>query len=85
MSMSELLTTSQAAEVIGVSRGTVHRMIEAGEISPTARIAVAKSGSFVFTPAEVARVAEGRLAAIRAKADKLRAQADALEAKANAK
>lgn len=71
MSMHELLTTSQVADRLGVSRQAVSRMVEAGEIVPAARIAVARHGSFVFSVTEVDRAAHSRAAEFRAEAERL--------------
>ena len=46
-------------------------MVEAGEIVPAARIAVARHGSFVFAVAEVDRAAHSRAAEFRAEAERL--------------
>lgn len=85
MSMSELLTTSQVASRLGLSRQAVARMVEAGDIAPTARIAVARHGSFVFSVDEVERVSHIQADKVRAQAAELRAEADRLEAKVAAK
>lgn len=61
----ELLTTGEAAKRIGVSRGTVRRMVDCGLMYPEAMVNVARHGSYVFTPEEVERVREQREAGIK--------------------
>lgn len=55
-----LVATSEVAAALGVSRQTVHRLVERGELTPVARVAVTRHGSFVFDPADVEALAEAR-------------------------
>lgn len=57
MHYQELLTTGEASERLGVSRQTVRRMVDNGFMRPEAMVKVTQHGSYVFTPAEVERVA----------------------------
>lgn len=65
MHQIELLTTGEAAQRIGVSRGTVRRMVDSGLMYPEALVNVARHGSYVFTPDEIERVREQREAGIK--------------------
>lgn len=51
------MTTREAAERLGKSRRTLSRMVARNEITPAARFALGRHGSFVFDRAEVERVA----------------------------
>ena len=62
MSNIELLTSSQAAEVLHVGRNTITNMVARGEIAAAAFVRVTRNGAYLFDPAEVERVA-----ALRAK------------------
>lgn len=56
MTTRELLTTTEAAKVLDLSRQMVIRLVEQGRLTPEARIHVTRFGAFLFTPTEVERV-----------------------------
>jgi excisionase family DNA binding protein len=59
--MEQLLTTAEAAHILGVSVATVHRMVERGDLVSVAK-APGVRGAYLFTDADVQRAAEGRAA-----------------------
>jgi excisionase family DNA binding protein len=61
MTSSDLLSTAEAAHVLGVSIATVHRMVEDGRLVSVAK-APGVRGAYLFTDADVQRAAEGRAA-----------------------
>ena len=56
MTTRELLTTTEGAKVLDLSRQMVIRLVEQGRLTPEARIHVTRFGAFLFTPTEVERV-----------------------------
>lgn len=56
MTTRELLTTTEAAKVLGLSRQMVIRLVEQGRLTPDARVHVTRFGAFLFTPSEVERL-----------------------------
>lgn len=52
--ISDLLTTQQAAEVLGISRRTLTRWVEDGKV-PVAHRLPGETGAFLFDPKEIAR------------------------------
>lgn len=65
MTKPTLVSTREAAEVIGVHPRTVLRMVDRGAMYPFAHIDRGRRGTFVFTPDEVERVREQREAGIK--------------------
>jgi len=60
----DLLSTTQACEVIGIERSTVSRWVQQGLMQPTLKLP-SQTGAFLFDVAEVERVRSwyaGRLA-----------------------
>lgn len=53
--LSPLLTTREAAELLGVGRQTVVRWVDEGHAQPTKRMA-GPNGSYVFTADEIERL-----------------------------
>ena len=61
--LEDLLTSVEAAERLGIDRGTLTRWVQAGRITPAMKLP-GKNGPALFDPAEVERVrAESREAA----------------------
>lgn len=50
----DLLSTTEAAEVIGTERSNVTRMVQAGRLTPTHKLP-GSTGAFVFLRSEVER------------------------------
>jgi excisionase family DNA binding protein len=59
--MDQLLTTTEAAHILGVSIATVQRMVADGRLVSVAK-APGLRGAYLFTDADVQRAAEGRAA-----------------------
>ena len=55
------LTTAQAAEALGVSVRTVHRMVAAGTLTPTMKLP-GTTGAYLLDAAEVRNLATGKVA-----------------------
>lgn len=60
MTTQTLVSTREAAEVIGVHPRTILRMVDRGVMYPFAHIERGRRGTFVFDPAEVERVRDLR-------------------------
>lgn len=56
--MSELITTSHAARLIGVSAPRLHQLIKEGKATPEARAECC--GSYLFHPEEITRIQKER-------------------------
>ena len=59
--MSELLSSREAAEVIGCHHTTVPRLVKDGELVPAMK-GPGSTGAFFFRPADVQRLARKRAA-----------------------
>ena len=55
MQTTELLTSAQAAVILGKSARTVQRMVDAGEIAAAQKLP-GPNGAYLFAPTEVERV-----------------------------
>jgi excisionase family DNA binding protein len=53
--LEDLLTSAQAAERLGIDRGTLTRWVQAGRIARAIKL-TGKNGPALFDPAEVDRV-----------------------------
>lgn len=62
--MLKLLATSEAAEILGVSRATILKLVESGDLQPFARVAITRNGSWVFTPDAVNALKDRRAKAV---------------------
>lgn len=51
----DLLSTTQAAEVIGIERSTISRWVQQGLMKPTLKLP-GQQGAFVFDASEIERV-----------------------------
>lgn len=51
-----LITTAEAAAILGVHVGTVSRMVAAGRLTPAIKVP-GKTGAFLFAPADVQALA----------------------------
>jgi excisionase family DNA binding protein len=60
------MTTSEAAEVLGVTRSTVSRMARSGALTPLRKVSGGQ-GLYLFAPADVRALAESRAALGRSK------------------
>lgn len=58
--MLKLLATSEAAEILGVSRATILKFVEYGDLKPFARVNITQNGSWLFLPEAVELLAEER-------------------------
>lgn len=58
--MLDLIPTTQAADILGCSRRTVHRMVDAEELTPAMRVHDSRNGSYLFLLADVERLAKDR-------------------------
>jgi excisionase family DNA binding protein len=68
MTEPNLITTAQAAEILGYSKRHVARLVDAGHLTPELKFPGWRGG-YLFTPAEVARFrAERDLAAAQPRA-----------------
>ena len=63
----ELLTSSQAARLLGVARSSVLNLVNSGDLEPAARVAVTKNGSYLFYPGDVEALRDARKAKAVAK------------------
>lgn len=61
MHTPDLIGTAEAARLLGVSHRTIHRLVEAGEISAT-RAPGGQNGSFLFPRTDIEAVAQDRAA-----------------------
>lgn len=76
MAVTHLLSTSEVAARLGVSRATIVNRIDAGTITPAGMIgASGKRGTYVFTAEDVERMAADRAAELTAEAARLTAEA----------
>ncbi len=60
MSQTKLLTSSQAATVLGKSLRTIQRMAEAGELEIATKLP-GPNGAYLFDEAEIIRVFDAQL------------------------
>lgn len=75
MAATHLLSTSEVASRLGVSRATIINRIDAGTITPAGMIgAKGKRGTYVFTAEDVDRMAAERAAELTAEAARLTAE-----------
>lgn len=76
MAATQLLSTSEVASRLGVSRATIINRIDAGTITPAGMIgSQGKRGTYVFTVEDVDRMAAERAAELTAEAARLTAEA----------
>lgn len=57
LALNEPLTTAKAADILGVSRRTLLRAVESGEIKPAAQLPGIR-GTFIFTQSALADYAK---------------------------
>lgn len=60
MTPPDLIPTPVAAQMLGCSGKTVHRMVNAGTLKPVMRISVGPNGAYLFKRADVERLAKAR-------------------------
>lgn len=76
MAAKHLLSTSEVASRLGVSRATIINRIDAGTITPVGMIgSKGKRGTYVFTAEDVDRMVAARAAELAAEIDRLTAEA----------
>lgn len=54
----DLLTSAQAAAILGVSARTIHRRVEDKTLVPAAHIQAGRNGTFLFRRADIEALAE---------------------------
>lgn len=76
MAATHLLSSSEVAARLGVSRATIINRIDAGTITPAGMVgARGKRGTYVFTAEDVDRMAAERAAELTAEAERLTTEA----------
>lgn len=76
MAVTHLLSTSEVAARLGVSRATIINRIDAGVIVPAGMVGSrGKRGTYVFTAEDVERMVADRAAELTAEAARLTAEA----------
>lgn len=60
LNTDRLLTTPEAAQILGRSTRTVHRMVIAGELVPVKRLSIGPNGALLFDLRDVQRIAKDR-------------------------
>lgn len=58
-----IIGTAEAARILGKSHRTIHRLVEAGELTPVLTAPGGYAGTFLFDKADVERVRSQREAA----------------------
>lgn len=56
MTDTELLSTPQAAKILGKSVRTIHRMVETGELTPALTAPGGPNGAYLFHPRDIAKL-----------------------------
>jgi len=56
----DLMTSPQAAQLLGCSARTVHRLILRGTLKPAMRLDTGPNGAFLFKRSDVERLAKAR-------------------------
>ena len=56
----DMITTAEAAETLDCSRRTIHRMVDAEELTPVMRVNNARNGTYLFLRADVERLVRER-------------------------
>jgi excisionase family DNA binding protein len=56
----DMITTTEVADALGCSRRTVHRMVDADELTPVMRVNDARNGTYLFLRSDVTRLAKSR-------------------------
>lgn len=53
----DLISSPEAARIIGRSSRTIHRLVDSGELIPVSRVSAGPNGAYVFHRADVERIA----------------------------
>ena len=56
----DMITTTEAADLLGCSRRTIHRMVDAEELIPVMRVNDARNGTYLFLRTDIQRLAKAR-------------------------
>lgn len=60
--MDDLITTAQAADILGRSHRTIHRAVASGDLVPALTSPGGRFGAFLFRREDVERLASERVA-----------------------
>ena len=60
MSPEDLIPTREAADILGCSRRTIHRMVDAEELIPVMRVRDARNGTYLFQRSDIEYIVQHR-------------------------
>lgn len=59
--IEDLITTKEAAEILGCSPRTVHRMVDTEELIPVAQVRTSRHGAYLFKRSDIEQAPQSRV------------------------